>query len=204
MSGAAKIIRIEGRALPMRGNDIDTDRIVPARYLRAITFDGMEQFTFIDERAGGPSATPGAVHPFDDPRFQGASVLLVNSNFGCGSSREHAPQAIYRWGIRAIVGESFSEIFFGNSAMIGLPCVTAPAAEIEKLMAAVEQDPKTAVTVDLSTNLVRAGSISTAISMPPKIREALVTGAWDTTGLLLDRYAEVDATAAKLPYVSGF
>lgn len=200
---AQKITRIEGRGLPMAGNDIDTDRIIPARYLRSVTFDGLEHFVFIDERAGSATTVSG-LHPFDDPRFAGAAVLIVNSNFGCGSSREHAPQALYRWGIRAVIGESFSEIFFGNSAMIGLPCVTASPADVAALMAQVAGDPATNITVDLMTNLAQAGSVSCAVSMPQKTREALITGAWDTTGLLLDKYAEVDATAQKLPYVAGF
>ncbi len=202
---AQTITRVEGRALPMRGDDIDTDRVIPARYLRSITFDGLEQFVFIDERAGSSSsARTGGTHPFDDPRFQGASVLLVNSNFGCGSSREHAPQALYRWGIRAIIGESFSEIFFGNSAIIGLPCLTVPPGDVQALMTLVASDPQAAVTVDLVKGVVQAGAFRCNASIPQKIREALITGAWDTTGLLLDRYEEVDATSARLPYVDGF
>ena len=132
----------KGAALPMRGDDIDTDRIIPARFLAAVTFDGLEQHVFEDERAGSSaSSARHGTHPFDDPRYQGASVLLVNSNFGCGSSREHAPQALQRWGIRAVVGESFAEIFFGNSAMIGLPCVTAAADDVRTLMERVERNP---------------------------------------------------------------
>src|SRR5687768_3769426 len=119
---AERITRVDGRGLPMRGDDIDTDRIMPARFLRSVTFEGLEQHVFEDERSGS-AAGEGArqQHPFDDPRYRGASILVVNRNFGCGSSREHAPQALHRSGIRAIIGESFSEIFFGNSLMIGLP-----------------------------------------------------------------------------------
>ena len=201
---AQKISRISGRALPMRGDDIDTDRIIPARFLRTVTFEGLDRHVFEDERAGSAAARAGVVHPFDDPRYAGASVLLVNSNFGCGSSREHAPQALYRWGIRAVVGESFSEIFFGNSAIIGLPCVKASAEDMRALMDQVDADPQTIVTVDLPASLVQAGNVSCAVSIPRKVRDALITGAWDTTGLLLDRYEEVDATAARLPYVRGF
>ena len=202
---AQRITRIEGTALPMRGNDIDTDRIIPARYLRSVTFEGMERGLFEDERtgstAGDKAKTP---HPFDNPSYTGASVLLVNRNFGCGSSREHAPQALMRAGIRAIVGESFSEIFFGNSLLIGLPCVTASAEDMRALMDRVEARPDVRATVDLTAGTCQANGFTCAIGLPPNAREAFITGAWDTTGLLLERYAEVDAVSAKLPYVNGF
>ena len=203
--GAQRIIRIEGTALPMRGHDIDTDRILPARYLRAITFEGMEQHLFEDERAGsaaGDKAT--ATHPFDDSRFRGATILIVNRNFGCGSSREHAPQGLHRAGFRAVIGESFSEIFSGNSLLIGLALVTATPENIEALMRTVEQKPDTQVRLDLKDSICEAGSFRCAVQVPPNARDALMTGAWDTTGLLLERYEEVNATAAKLPYVAGF
>ena len=202
---AQKITFVEGRGLPMRGDDIDTDRIIPARFLRSITFEGLEQNVFIDERAGSRAAerTHGT-HPFDDAHYQGASVLLVNSNFGCGSSREHAPQALQRWGIRAIVGESFSEIFFGNAAIIGLPCVKAAADDVRTLMEQVERNPTTMIQVDLNEGTVDAEGFRCVVTLPTKIREALVSGAWDTTGLLLDRYEEVDRTAGALPYIRGF
>jgi 3-isopropylmalate/(R)-2-methylmalate dehydratase small subunit len=192
-----RISRVQGRAVPLRGEDIDTDRIMPARFLRTVTFDGLERHVFEDDRKAG-------THPFDDPRYQGASILIVNSNFGCGSSREHAPQGLQRWGIQAVVGESFAEIFFGNSVMIGMPCVTASAADVRALMAHVEQDPQAVVTVDLMAGTCAAGSFRCAVSIPPKVREAFATGAWDTTGILLDRFDEVTATAERLPYVSGF
>jgi 3-isopropylmalate/(R)-2-methylmalate dehydratase small subunit len=202
---AQKITRVEGRGLPMRGDDIDTDRIIPARFLRAITFEGLESNVFIDERAGSQAAARmQGTHPFDDPHYQGASVLLVNSNFGCGSSREHAPQALQRWGIRAIVGESFSDIFFGNSAIIGLPCVKAAADDVRTLMEQVERTPQTVIRVDLNEGTAEADGFRCVVTLPTKIREALVSGAWDTTGLLLDRYEEVDRTAAALPYIRGF
>ena len=136
MSQRTPVDRISGRALPLRGQDVDTDRIIPARYLRAITFDGLEAHVFEDDRLQLEQA--GHMHPFSNPVYQGAAILLVNRNFGCGSSREQAPQALQRWGIRAVVGESFSEIFFGNSLIIGLPCFAVPAAEIEAAMSAVE------------------------------------------------------------------
>jgi 3-isopropylmalate/(R)-2-methylmalate dehydratase small subunit len=186
-----------GRAVPLRGNDIDTDRIMPARFLRAITFDGLETHVFEDDRKT-------TQHPFDDSRYRGASVLVVNSNFGCGSSREHAPQGLQRWGINAIVGESFAEIFFGNSLMIGLPCVTASAEDVRKLQDLIERSPETEVRVDVEKGTCDAGDLHMPVSIPPNVRDALVSGAWDTTGLLLDRYDEVDAASQRLPYVSGF
>ena len=222
-----------GRAVPLRGNDIDTDRIMPARFLRAITFDGLEQHVFEDDRktlggsyrqaeyqsqpasdrdlAAATTERPVSLHdgralkhPFDDSRYQGASVLVVNSNFGCGSSREHAPQGLQRWGINAIVGESFAEIFSGNSLMIGLPCVTGSAADVRTLQDLIERNPDTEIRVDLEKGTCAAGDVQVKVSIPPNARDALITGAWDTTGLLLDRYEEVDAASKRLPYVSGF
>lgn len=202
---AERITRVEGTALPMRGEDIDTDRIMPARFLRAVTFEGLETHLFEDERAGSAGGDrAGTLHPFDNPHYAGASILLVNRNFGCGSSREHAPQALRRSGIRAVVGESFSEIFFGNSVMIGLPCVTAAADEVRELMERVEERPDAKLRIDLPAGTCEIDGFRCAISLPSHARDALVTGAWDTTGLLLARYDEVDAVAAALPYIKGF
>jgi len=196
-----RIAQITGRALPMRGNDIDTDRIIPARFLRSITFDGMEQHVFEDDRksAGGPYNR----HPFDVSHFQGAAVLLANANFGCGSSREHAPQALHRWGIQVVLGESFAEIFFGNSGMIGMPCVTAAPTDVAALMDLAEREPSTEFAVDLVGGTCRAGTLVVPIALPPKMLEAFTTGAWDTTGMLLDRFDEVRATARRLPYTTA-
>jgi len=193
-----QISKITGRALPMRGNDIDTDRIIPARFLTAVTFDGLEQHVFEDDRksAGGPYNR----HPFDVSHFQGAAVLLANANFGCGSSREHAPQALQRWGIQVVIGESFAEIFFGNSGMIGMPCVTASAGDVAALMDLAEREPATEFAVDLVAGTCRAGALTVKIGLPPKMLEAFTTGAWDTTGMLLDRFDEVRDTAKRLPY----
>jgi len=203
--GTQKVTRVEGTALPMRGDDIDTDRIMPARFLRAVTFEGLEQHLFEDERAGSAAGRrAGSQHPFDDARYRGASILLVNRNFGCGSSREHAPQGLNRLGIRAVVGESFSEIFFGNALIIGMPCVTASPNDVRQLMDRVEKQPDAVLRVDLQAGTCEVEGFRCAVSMPAHARDALVTGAWDTTGMLLDRYGEVDAVAAKLPYISGF
>jgi 3-isopropylmalate/(R)-2-methylmalate dehydratase small subunit len=196
-----RITQIAGRALPMRGNDIDTDRIIPARFLRSITFDGLEKHVFEDDRksAGGPYNR----HPFDVSHFQGAAVLLVNSNFGCGSSREHAPQALQRWGIQVVIGESFAEIFFGNSGMIGMPCATAAPEDVAALMDVAEREPSTEFHVDLAAGTCRAGALTVPIALPPKVLEAFATGAWDTTGMLLDHFDDVRATSKRLPYTTA-
>ena len=196
MSGASRIQTVSGRALPLRGHDIDTDRIIPARYLRAISFEGLEQHLFADDRSD-------PAHPFNAPQYQGARVLLVNRNFGCGSSREHAPQAIQRWGIKAIVGEGYSEIFFGNSVTIGLPCLTVSHGEVERLMKRVEADPTTTLTVDVEALRVAAGDSLVSATMPRSAHEALTTGLWDGTGLLLADFDQVRRLADTLPYVTG-
>jgi 3-isopropylmalate/(R)-2-methylmalate dehydratase small subunit len=195
-----KIVRIAGRAAPLRGDNIDTDRIIPARFLKSITFEGLERHLFEDDRKQLEAA--GQLHPLDQPRFAGASVFLVNANFGCGSSREHAPQAIRRTGVRAILGQSFSEIFFGNSVALGLPCVSADATAVEALMAAVEQDPTIELQIDLEGMSVTGAGRTFPVTLPPGARESFLEGSWDATGLLLDRYEEVEAVARRLPYVS--
>ena len=196
MSGGSRTVRVEGRALPLRGHDIDTDRIIPARYLRSVSFEGLEQHVFADDRAAGE-------HPFDNPAYAAASVLLVNRNFGCGSSREHAPQALQRWGIRAVVGEGYSEIFFSNALTMGLPCVTLDGQAVDRLMTLVEGDPSTTIVVDLDAMRVSAGDSSFAAHMPAGARDALTSGLWDGTGLLLENFEQVRATAERLPYVMG-
>jgi 3-isopropylmalate/(R)-2-methylmalate dehydratase small subunit len=193
---SSAVTRVSGRGVPLRGHDIDTDRIIPARYLKAVSFEGLERHVFADDRASSD-------HAFDRPAYRGASVLLVNRNFGCGSSREHAPQALQRWGIQALVGEGYSEIFFGNSVALGLPCLIAPPADVDRLMRLVEEDPATMIDVNVADLTVRAGTLSIAAAMPPAAHEALTSGLWDGTGLLLDRFDEVRATAERLPYVTG-
>jgi len=193
---------IRGRALPLRGEDIDTDRIMPARFLRGVSFEGLERHVFEDDRQKG--VHPYNRHPFDVGQYQGASILVVNSNFGCGSSREHAPQGLHRWGINAIVGESFAEIFFGNSVMIGMPCVTASPDDVRTLMETVEKNPQADVTIDLVAGRCEVAGFRCGVWLPPQVREAFTSGAWDTTGLLLENFDQVQATAQRLPYVSGF
>ena len=193
-----KITTISGRALPLRGDDLDTDRIMPARFLRAVTFENLEKHLFEDDRATNPA------HPFSDPRYAGATILVVNRNFGCGSSREHAPQGLFRFGIRAIVGESFSEIFQGNSVMLGMPCFVADRAAVESLQRVIEKDPQTSVEASVQEGTVKAGELTVHAQIPPAVRDAFVSGQWNPTAMLLDNYDEVKAVAARLPYVGGF
>jgi 3-isopropylmalate/(R)-2-methylmalate dehydratase small subunit len=201
-SRISRLDRIRGRALPLRGNDIDTDRIIPARYLKTITFEGLDRHVFEDDRE--QLSARGAKHPFDDPRFAGAALLFAGANFGCGSSREHAPQALARWGIRAIVADSYAEIFFGNALMMGLPCVTVAATDLERLMALAESSPQTEFELDLTTSRLNFGDFAVPVELPEATRQALISGNWDATGLLVDRYEEVERVAANLPYVSGW
>jgi 3-isopropylmalate/(R)-2-methylmalate dehydratase small subunit len=202
MSEIVKITRVSGSAVPIRGNDIDTDRIIPARYLKEVTFSRMGDYPFFDERYDGAGKKKD--HPFNDPEYKGASVLFVNKNFGCGSSREHAPQALYRFGIKAIVGESFAAIFAGNCTIMGLPAVTVGAKEIEQLMKSVEENPRTEYTVDLESKTLSYGSHKIAIDLPETYRNALTTGSWDSTAMLRANLEQVKKTAAKLPYMTGF
>jgi 3-isopropylmalate/(R)-2-methylmalate dehydratase small subunit len=202
MSDIVKITQICGRAVPIRGNDIDTDRIIPARYLKEPTFTRMGEYPFFDERFD--SSGKKKDHPFNDPEYKGASILFVNKNFGCGSSREHAPQALYRFGVKAIVGESFAAIFAGNCTMMGLPAVAVGGKEIEHLMKSVEDNPRTEYTVDLETKTISYGNQKIAIDLPETYRTALTKGFWDSTALLRANLEQVRKTAAKLPYVTGF
>ena len=200
----SKRIVIKGQGIVLHGNDIDTDRIIPARYLRTVTFEGLGDHAFEDDRA--QLKQQGSVHPFDDAKFRDATVLLVNKNFGCGSSREHAPQALARWhkGIRAIVGESFAEIFFGNCVSLGVPCVVADAASVEALQKTVTADPTVAVTVDLKDKVVSVGPLRFPLRIPEGVRQQFLDGRWDTTGELLANREAIVALAKKLPYLSGF
>jgi 3-isopropylmalate/(R)-2-methylmalate dehydratase small subunit len=194
----AAILSVKGRALPLRGNDLDTDRIMPARFLRAVTFEGLEKHVFEDDRASTPE------HPFNNPAYSGAKILVVNSNFGCGSSREHAPQGLLRYGIEAIVGESYSEIFLGNSSVLGIPCFTAAPGEIERLQTQIEKAPDTIVDVNVDTGRVSAGPVSLTAHLPAGVRDAFLTDKWNPTSMLLADFAQVASVAKHLPYISGF
>jgi len=202
MSEIVKITKISGTAVPIRGNDIDTDRIIPARYLKEVTFKRMGEYPFFDERYDASGKKKD--HPFNDTEYKGASILFVNKNFGCGSSREHAPQALYRFGIQAIVGESFAAIFAGNCTIMGVPAVTVGAEEIERLMKSVEDSPRTEYIVDLESKTISYGQQKMAIDLPETYRTALTTGSWDSTALLRANLEQVKKTAAKLPYMTEF
>ena len=198
-----KIRSIRGAALPLRGDNIDTDRIIPARFLRSVSFEGLEQHLFEDDIRQADAAAAGT-HALTNARFSQASILVVNRNFGCGSSREHAPQAIRRRGFSAVVGESFSEIFFGNSVALGMPCVTARASDIEALQSAIERDPARVIAIDLESLTLTGGDQPIAISLPAAARESFLEGTWDATALLLDRFEEVEAVAKRLPYMRAW
>jgi 3-isopropylmalate/(R)-2-methylmalate dehydratase small subunit len=202
MSGAeqqmvSEIKVVAGRGVPLVGNDIDTDRIIPARFLKAVTFDGLGASVFADDRAQLQGQ-----HPFDQAQYQGAKILVVNRNFGCGSSREHAPQAISKWGIEAIVGESFAEIFFGNCIALGVPCVIVDSATAQELQQRLADNPQGAMQVDLTAMQITCGDFSAAIAMADGPKQMFVTGQWDATGQLVAQAAQTRATAAKLPYIA--
>ena len=190
--------QIVGRGIPLPGNDMDTDRIIPARFLKAVTFEGMGEHVFEDARKQNPE------HPFNQKVYQGASVLVVGQNFGCGSSREHAPQSLMRWGIAAIVGGSFGEIFFGNCTTLGIPCLTASQEDLDWLQRAIGREPGKPVTVDVEKREARFGDRVIRAQMPDGPRHQLVTGTWDSTAVLLEAGAAIEATAKKLPYISGY
>lgn len=198
----SRIAGIRGRAVPLRGDDIDTDRIIPARFLKCVVFDGLGEHAFEDDRAG--LREQGREHNFDKEAFAGAEILLVNKNFGCGSSREHAPQAIQRWGIRAIAGESFAEIFFGNCQALGLPCVVLGEKDVQTVMACVEKDPRAEITVDLEARELRCKCQKCdnrfPLQIPEGVRKAFLEGKWDSTAELLAGAGAVEQATAELPY----
>ncbi|EAM48087.1 3-isopropylmalate dehydratase small subunit [Crocosphaera watsonii WH 8501] len=187
---------ISGRGIPLTGDDIDTDRIIPARFLRCVTFDGLGEQAFADDR----SQLKGE-HPFDQPQYQGANILVVNANFGCGSSREHAPQAIIRWGIKAIIGESFAEIFFGNCIANGVPCVTASPEAVKSLQSQLQNNPQAQISLDLTTKQVKGDDWIADISMGEGSRQMLLEGTWDSCGQLTQNPNQIKETAQKLPYL---
>ena len=198
MSAALERRQVVGRGLPLHGNDIDTDRIIPARFLKAVTFAGLGEHAFEDARKVDPE------HPFNQRVYQGASIMVVGANFGCGSSREHAPQALLDWGIHALVGVSFGEIFFGNCITNGMPCLTASPDDIEWLQREVGRRPADPLTVDVARQEVRFGGRTIKAAIPDGSRNLLVDGSWNTTGVLLEAGRAIETTAQRLPYIRGF
>jgi 3-isopropylmalate/(R)-2-methylmalate dehydratase small subunit len=195
-------VRVEGRAIPLPGDDIDTDRIIPARYLREITFEALGKYAFFDERydeSGKPKA-----HPLNDPRFAGGAILIVGRNFGCGSSREHAPQSLMRMGITAFIGESFAEIFSGNCTALGLPAARVSHEDAQAISALVEGDPRAAVSIDLDAASITVSGRRFSFTMPDSDRRSLLTGEWDTTSVLLANEKAIKVAAARIPYVNSF
>ena len=196
-----KITQTSGRGVYVPGDDLDTDRVIPARFMKCITFDGLGEFAFFDARAAAKGE--GKTHPLDDARFTGASILFSGSNFGCGSSREHAPQALYRFGIRAVIAESFAEIFFGNSITLGMPCAVMSGQDIRAVAQIIESDPEALITLDLLEGKLSIADRDFPATLPPHAQEALVTGKWDAIADLLEGIEDVRTCAAKLPYMAA-
>lgn len=193
----SKIKEISGKAIAVEGNDIDTDRIIPARFLRCVTFEGLGEHAFEDDRIQS-----NGNHPFDQPQHQGASILLVNNNFGCGSSREHAPQALSKWGIKAIVGQSFAEIFWGNCVAIGVPCLIAAPEDIQQLQTLIKENPEANVMVDLENLSVKSDGLSIPVRMNEGSKQMFLQGTWDNCGQLVSNAEKIKTTATKLPYLN--
>lgn len=196
------IKKIKGRAMVIRGNDIDTDQIIPARFMKVVTFDGLGEYAFYDLRYDEEGRQKP--HPFNEERFRGASVLIVNRNFGCGSSREHAPQALMRAGIRAVIGESFAEIFGGNCTAMGVPTIVLGSADTSTLMGMIEKDPALPLEIDLPGSTVTGGGKTFSFEMHPAYRSALIAGNWDSTSVLLSNVENIEATARRIPYLTAF
>jgi 3-isopropylmalate/(R)-2-methylmalate dehydratase small subunit len=197
----AKITQVSGRAVCVPGNDIDTDRIIPARFMKCVTFDGLGEFLFYDVRKNADGSDKK--HPLNEPRFKGASILLSGANFGCGSSREHAPQAIQKYGFRAVIAENFAEIFFGNSTTLGMPCLCASREDIAKIVAAIEANPQTEVVIDVAAQEVRFAGQKIKTTQRESARDALINGRWDSIGELLDGKDAVAVLAKTLPYLAA-
>jgi 3-isopropylmalate/(R)-2-methylmalate dehydratase small subunit len=195
---SAVVSKIQGRGIPLVLDDIDTDRIIPARYLRCVTFDGLGEYAFEDDRR------QDADHPFNQDRFQGATVLIAGRNFGCGSSREHAPQSLNRWGIKGIIGESFAEIFFGNCQAMGIPCFTVSHEDAAALAAAIKADPSLELSMDVASATVSAGDLTVQGNLPSGTRSALLEGTWNATSVLMDAGDAIEAVGQRLPYIGNF
>ena len=200
---AGKIVtEITGPGIPLRGNDIDTDRIIPARFLKCVTFDGIGEHAFTDDIKG--LAAKGETHSFADARFANAAVLVANQNFGCGSSREHAPQSLQRWGIRAIIAESYSEIFYGNCVSLAIPCFTADHETCAQLQAAIESNPEGQLTLDIPTATATGPCGTVSLQIQPGAQSQFLDGSWNARAGLLGNLDAAKKVAAKLPYVSNY
>ena len=193
-----KIEQVQGSGIPLLLDDIDTDRIIPARFLRCVSFDGLGEHAFEDDRQQDPQ------HPFNNERYQDATILIAGRNFGCGSSREHAPQSLMRWGIKAIVAESFAEIFFGNCTALGIPAVTASRDDLAKLADVVAGDPSAELQLDLGSLRITGAGVDVPVAMPDGARSALTTGEWDFLGQLLANKPQIEEQAGKIPYLNQF
>ena len=200
---SGSITSVSGTTVVVRGDDIDTDRIIPARFLKCVTFDALGPAAFADDRAE-LAADPAGQHPFDRPEHQGAAILLVNRNFGCGSSREHAPQALMRWGIRAVVGESFAEIFHGNCLALGIPCLVAGHDQMLAIQAAAAAAPAEPFQLDVSAARLDGAAQSWELELAAGLRQTLTSGQWDATGQLVANAAALQATVQRLPYLQNF
>ena len=194
------ITSVTGKAVPVPGADIDTDRIIPARFMKCVTFDDLAEGMFYDVRFDTETGEK-TDHPLNDARHAGASIMISGPNFGCGSSREHAPQSIYRNGFRAVIAESFAEIFFGNSTTLGMPCVCASHEDVETLMKQASENPDAELTIDLENMKVTCGDLEVAMTMPESARTALVSAKYDPLQELLDHEDAIDATVAAVGYI---
>ena len=197
---AQRVSRIVGTALPLRGNDIDTDQIIPARFMKVVTFDGLGQYAFYDVRFDENEQQNQ--HPFNEAQYKGAKILISNSNFGCGSSREHAPQALMRFGIEAVVAESLAEIFAGNCAAMGVPAVRMTRDQIEELQSTVEADPAIQIEIDLLSETLKAGAREYHFHISSSYRSALLSGSWDSTAVLLSQREAIQRKGKSLPYLN--
>ena len=198
MSNNPAVIKaVQGSAIPLPGNDVDTDRIIPARYLRSVTFEGLGAEVFKDERFNDDGSLKA--HPFNEEKYAGAAILIVGRNFGCGSSREHAPQAIMRSGIKAIIGESFGEIFAGNCTSIGIPVCTADEQTIDELQKLVQNNPQLSFDLDLEAQTLTSEEKSVAIDISPAAKTALLAGTWNTLDELLQNEAAIEEVHQRLP-----
>jgi 3-isopropylmalate/(R)-2-methylmalate dehydratase small subunit len=193
----AEIRRVAGTGVPLRGNDVDTDQIMPARFMKEVTFENMGKYVFYDARRDDDGERND--HPFNE--YRGANILIVNKNFGCGSSREHAPQGLMRWGIRGVVGESFAEIFEDNCKSLGIPAMTTDRATVEELQSFVEADPDAGLELDVESETVVYDGREVGVEIDGAMKEALVEGTWDTTAVMHSNMDRVRETANGLPYV---